>query len=155
MRASAASCLKSEGGPEAAPGPDGALSEVAALLGVLATLFLDNVRELEDTVSRVTDLVMRDGKPDRELIMTLQSFDRLKQEFEALSGALARYAESTQTLVPTSSDERRQPFGHDVIHEIALSDLKGRFFDRLENGSGAVLQPPEPSEDEVEVDVIF
>ena len=122
---------------------------------MLATLFLDNVRELEDTVDRVTDLVMRDGKPDRELIMTLQSFDRLKQEFEALSGALARYAQSTDAL-PLAGDEPRAPFGRDVIHDIALSDLKDRFLDRLDNGLGTVFQPlPEPSEDELEVDVVF
>jgi hypothetical protein len=147
--------VESEARPEIASAPDGALSEVAALLGVLATLFLDNVRELEDTVARVTDLVMRDSKPDRELIVTLQSFDRLKQEFEALSGALARYAESTNAL-PLAGDEPRVPFGRDVIHDITLADLKERFLDRLENGLGTVFQPlPEPSEDELEVDVVF
>ena len=85
-------------------------------------------------------LVMRDGKPDRELIVTLQSFDRLKQEFEALSGALARYAQSTDAL-PLAGDEPRAPFGRDVIHDITLSDLKERFLDRLENGLGTVFQP--------------
>ena len=141
--------------PADAAAPDGALSEIAALLGVLATLFLDNVRELEDTVARVTDIVTRDGRPDRELIVTLQSFDRLKQEFEALSGALARYAESTD-LLPAPGDGPRVPFGRDVIHDITLADLKERFLDRLENGLGTVFQPlPEPSESELEVDVVF
>jgi hypothetical protein len=88
--------------------------------------------------------------------VTLQSFDRLKQEFEALSGALARYADSTHTLLPLANDEPRQPFGRDVIHDITLADLKERFLDRLENGLGTVFQPlPEPSEDELEVDVVF
>jgi hypothetical protein len=141
--------------PADAAAPDGALSEIAALLGVLATLFLDNVRELEDTVARVTDIVTRDSRPDRELIVTLQSFDRLKQEFEALSGALARYADST-TLLPAAGDGPRVPFGRDVIHDITLADLKERFLDRLENGLGTVFQPlPEPSESELEVDVVF
>jgi hypothetical protein len=156
MNASAAICVEAEAGPESISTPDGgALSEIAALLGVLATLFLDNVRELEETVARVTDLVTRDGRPDRDLIVTLQSFDRLKQEFEALSGALARYADSTHTL-PLGGDGPREPFGRDVIHDIALADLKERFLDRLDNGSGTALPPlPEPSEDEIEVDVIF
>jgi hypothetical protein len=145
--------------PEAAPGnssaPDSALSDIAALLGVLATLFLDNVRELEDTVARVTELITRDGRPNRELIVTLQSFDRLKQEFEALSGALARYADSTNML-PVAGDGPREPFGRDVIHDITLADLKERFLDRLENGLGTAFQSlPEPSESEVEIDVIF
>jgi hypothetical protein len=156
MSVNASRSVESDAGPEALSAPDGALSEVAALLGVLATLFLDNVRELEDTVARVTDLVMRDSKPDRELIVTLQGFDRLKQEFEALSGALARYADSTHTLLPLANDEPRQPFGRDVIDDITLADLKERFLDRLENGLGTVFQPlPEPSEDELEVDVVF
>jgi hypothetical protein len=146
-------------GPDAESESDsaagGALSEIAALLGVLATLFLDNVRHLEDTVARVTDLVTRDGRPDRELIVTLQSFDRLKQEFEALSGALARYADSTNTF-SLADEASRAPFGRDVIQEIALADLKERFLDRLDNGLGTVFQPlPEPSEDELEVDVVF
>ncbi|MGD9921734.1 MAG: hypothetical protein AB7V13_09845 [Pseudorhodoplanes sp.] len=139
----------------ALPAPDGAVSEVAALLGVLATLFLDNVRHLESTVARVTDLVTRDGRPDRELIMTLQSFDRLKQEFEALSGALARYADSTNIPLPAGAGPGR-PFGRDVIDDIAIADLKERFLGRLENGLGTVFQPaPEPSEDELDVDVVF
>jgi hypothetical protein len=155
MSVSAARSVEPEAAPEPSSAQDGALSDIAALLGVLATLFLDNVRELEDTVARVTDLVTRDGRPDRELIVTLQSFDRLKQEFEALSGALARYADSTNML-PAGGDGPREPFGRDVIHDITLADLKERFLDRLENGLGTVFQPlPEPSESEVEVDVIF
>jgi hypothetical protein len=155
MSAGAALGVEPDLQPADAAAPDGALSEIAALLGVLATLFLDNVRELEDTVARVTDIVTRDGRPDRELIVTLQSFDRLKQEFEALSGALARYAESTH-LIPAAGDGPRVPFGRDVIHDITLADLKERFLDRLENGLGTVFQPlPEPSESELEVDVVF
>ena len=155
MSVSAARNVEPEAVPEPSSGQGDALSDIAALLGVLATLFLDNVRELEDTVARVTDLVTRDGRPDRELIVTLQSFDRLKQEFEALSGALARYADST-SMLPAAGDGPREPFGRDVIHDITLADLKDRFLDRLENGLGTVFQPlPEPSESEVEVDVIF
>ena len=155
MSAGAALGVEPDVQPADTAAPDGALSEVAALLGVLATLFLDNVRELEDTVARVTDIVTRDGRPDRELIVTLQSFDRLKQEFEALSGALARYADSTN-LLPAAGDGQRVPFGRDVIHDITLADLKERFLDRLENGLGTVFQPlPEPSESELEVDVVF
>jgi hypothetical protein len=155
MEVSAALSVEAEARPGNNPAPEGALSDIAALLGVLATLFLDNVRELEDTVARVTELITRDGRPDRELIVTLQSFDRLKQEFEALSGALARYAESTNAI-PTEGDGPREPFGRDVIHEITLADLKERFLDRLENGVSTAFQPlPEPSESEIEVDVIF
>lgn len=129
-------------------------AEIAALLGVLATLFLDNVRSMDDTVTRVTELVMREGRPSRELIVTLQSFDRLKQEFEALSDALARYADST-TAVPLFGEERAQ-FGRDVINAISLSDLKDRFHDRMDSNSPSLFAAlPEPDENEVEMDVIF
>jgi len=139
-------------------GPDPAIgsptAEISALLGVLATLFLDNVQNMDETVARVTDLVMREGRPSRELIVTLQSFDRLKQEFEALSGALARYAEAT-TAIPLFGEERAQ-FGRDVINAISLSDLKDRFHDRMDSGSPSLLASlPEPDANEVEVDVIF
>lgn len=128
-------------------------ADIAALLGVLATLFLDNVRSLDDTVTQVTGLVMREGRPSRELIVTLQSFDRLKQEFEALSGALARYADST-TAVPLFGEERVQ-FGRDVIDAISLADLKDRFHDRMDNTALPPLEFPEPDIAELEVDIIF
>ena len=70
---------------------------------MFAALLLDNVLRLEETVGRVTDLVMGSGRPDRELVVTLQSFDRLKQEFEALGDALTRYAEVDEC----SADGRR------------------------------------------------
>lgn len=140
------------------PGSDSAKGsptpEIAALLGVLATLFLDNVRNLDDTVTQVTELVMREGRPSRELIVTLQSFDRLKQEFEALSGALARYADSTKNI-PLFGEERVQ-FGRDVINAISLADLKDRFHDRMDNGAPSPFAPlHEPNADELEVDIIF
>jgi hypothetical protein len=95
---------------------------VGAFLAVFAALLLDNVLRLEETVGRVTDLIMSSGRPDRELVVTLQSFDRLKQEFEALGDALTRYAESTNA-VPSAGEERIQ-LGQEVISAITVADLK-------------------------------
>lgn len=153
MTADAAMLAETTDSPD--PTKDHPTAEIAALLGVLATLFLDNVRNLDDTVTQVTELVMREGRPSRELIVTLQSFDRLKQEFEALGGALARYAEST-TSIPLFGEERTQ-FGRDVINAISLADLKDRFHDRMDS---SLPQAPsitliEPDSSEVEIDVIF
>lgn len=67
-------------------------NDVGAFLAVFAALLLDNVLRLDETVGQVTDLVMGSGKPDRELIVTLQSFDRLKQEFEASHSSLPHSA---------------------------------------------------------------
>jgi len=56
-------------------------NDVGAFLAVFAALLLDNALRLDETVGRVTDFVMA-SKPNRDLVVTLQSFDRLKQEFE-------------------------------------------------------------------------
>jgi hypothetical protein len=127
--------------------------ELHRLLKVLSTLFLDNVRHLEDTVSQVTDLITRDGRPDKELIVTLQSFDRLKQEFEALGGALAHYADATQG--PLSGEELAQ-FGRQVIGTIALADLRVRLLDRLHcEAPPPAIVLSDPSAEEIDIDVIF
>jgi hypothetical protein len=125
--------------------------ELHRLLKVLSTLFLDNVRHLEDTVSQVTDLITRDGLPDKELIVTLQSFDRLKQEFEALGGALAHYADAAKG--PLSGEALAQ-FGRQVIGTIALADLRVRLLDKLQPTAPAVVLSDPPAE-EVDVDVVF
>jgi hypothetical protein len=147
MRAEPASVVQADEGPAAEAAP-----EIARLLMIFAGLFLDNVRHLEDTVSRVTDLITRDGRPDKELIVTLQSFDRLKQEFEALGAALARYADSHH--LPQMPGEAVSQFSRHVIDTIALADLKDRLLDRLHNQAPA--QPlNEPKDDEVDIDVVF
>jgi hypothetical protein len=102
---------------------------VGAFLAVFAALLLDNVLRLEETVGRVTDLIMSSGRPDRELVVTLQSFDRLKQEFEALGDALTRYAESTNASPPDG--EERVQLGQEVISAITVADLKDRLLFRL------------------------
>lgn len=152
MTAEAATLAETAQAPESEDHPT---AEIAALLGVLATLFVDNIRNLDETVTTVTDLVMQEIRPSRELIVALQSFDRLKQEFEALSGALSRYAEST-TTVPLFGEERTQ-FSRDVINAISLADLKDRFHDRLDSTLPplAPIALAEPDSNEVEIDVIF
>ena len=71
-------------GKDVAPGNDVVSSnDVGSFLAVFAALLLDNVLRLDETVGKVTDLVIGSGRPDNELIVALQSFDRLKQEFEA------------------------------------------------------------------------
>src|ERR1044071_4828058 len=99
-------------------------SETGAFLAVFAALLLDNVVRLEDTVGQVTDLVIGNGSPSREMVVTLQSFDRLKQEFEALGDALTRYAEATNDL-PHAGEERAQ-LGREVVTAITVHDLKER-----------------------------
>jgi len=129
---------------------------VGAFLAVFAALLLDNVLRLEETVARVTDLIMSSGRPDRELVVTLQSFDRLKQEFEALGDALTRYAESTNA-VPPDGEERIQ-LGEEVIRGITVADLKHRLLYRLKEQLPDLANMPkimEVDNMQVDVDVVY
>jgi hypothetical protein len=129
---------------------------VGAFLAVFAALLLDNVLRLEETVGRVTDLIMSSGRPDRELVVTLQSFDRLKQEFEALGDALTRYAESTNTI-PQAGEERIQ-LGQEVISAITVADLKDRLLYRLKEQLPDLANMPKIMDidnTQVDVDVVY
>jgi hypothetical protein len=129
---------------------------VGAFLAVFAALLLDNVLRLEETVGRVTDLIMSSGRPDRELVVTLQSFDRLKQEFEALGDALTRYAESTNSI-PAAGEERVQ-LGEEVIGAITVADLKDRLLYRLKEQPSDLANMSKMMEidnTQVDVDVVY
>ena len=129
---------------------------MGAFLAVFAALLLDNVLRLEETVGRVTDLIMSSGRPDRELVVTLQSFDRLKQEFEALGDALTRYAESTNAI-PSAGEERIQ-LGQEVISAITVADLKDRLLYRLKEQLPDLANMPkimDPDNTQVDVDVVY
>ena len=129
---------------------------VGAFLAVFAALLLDNVLRLEETVGRVTDLIMSSGRPDRELVVTLQSFDRLKQEFEALGDALTRYAESTNAIPPDG--EERVQLGQEVISAITVADLKDRLLYRLKEQIPDLADMPkimEVDSTQVDVDVVY
>ncbi len=130
-------------------------NDVGAFIAVFAALLLDNVLRLEETVDQVTKLVMGSGRPDRELIVTLQSFDRHKQEFEALGDALTRYAEATNA--GSLGGEERARLEEKVISAITVADLKDRLLSRLQ-GDPAEFAAPEISEQEaaqVGVDVVY
>jgi hypothetical protein len=129
---------------------------VGAFLAVFAALLLDNVLRLEETVGRVTDLIMSSGRPDRELVVTLQSFDRLKQEFEALGDALTRYAEFTNAI-PSAGEERIQ-LGQEVISAITVADLKDRLLYRLKEQLPDLANMPkiaDMDDTQIDVDVVY
>jgi hypothetical protein len=111
---------------------------VGAFLSAFAGLVLDNVSDLERAASRVSELVIGGGRPDRDLIVALQSFDRLKQEFEALGGALAHYADVIGQL-PFDGDEGIQ-LGRDAVATITVADLKHRMMGRLDSDMPGAMQ---------------
>jgi hypothetical protein len=130
-------------------------NDVGAFLAVFAALLLDNVVRLDETVGQVTDLVMGHGRPSREMIVTLQNFDRLKQEFEALGEALTRYAEAANTA--EMDGDERAALEHHVVSAITVTDLKDRLLRRLQNDLPAIVAPEISAQElgQVDVDVIF
>ena len=126
-------------------------NDVGSFLAVFAALLLDNVLRLDETVGRVTDLVIGSGRPDKELVVALQGFDRLKQEFEALGDALTRYAESTNS-VPPAGEERAQ-LGQEVIAAITLAELKDRLLFRLQDDLPEMAAPAMSQQLTAELDV--
>jgi len=129
-------------------------NDVGAFLAVFAALLLDNVLRLDETVGQVTDFVMA-SKPSRELIVTLQSFDRLKQEFEALGDALTRYAEA-HNAAPLNAEEHSL-LQENVIAGITVADLKDRMLSRLQDDLPEQPAPaitPEQAA-EIGVDVVY
>jgi hypothetical protein len=126
-------------------------NDVGSFLAVFAALLLDNVLRLDETVGRVTDMVIASGRPDKDLVVELQGFDRLKQEFEALGDALTRYAESTNS-VPPAGEERAQ-LGQEVIGAITLAELKDRLLSRLQEDMPVVAAAAMSQQLSAELDV--
>src|SRR5260370_10949464 len=90
--------------------------DVAAFLDTLATILRENVARLEGTVSRVSEMVLvRSGPAERDLIVTLQDFDRLQQEFAALVDVMAHCAATTSTRAANSCCSRSKSCSDDEI----------------------------------------
>lgn len=95
-------------------------------VGALANTLADSVLHLQQAVDRVTNLVMADQKPSREMIVAFQAFDRLKQEFEGLSNALRHYA---------AAGPAEAGVVETAIASITVSDLRERLASSLKESS--------------------
>ncbi len=117
-------------GDEKLPNTDTSGKDLDAFLPALAGLLRETVSRFEDTAGRVSDLVIQQREQaSLDLIVALQDFDRLQQEFSALGDALLRYiAATTPSMVPAHDEVRDQ----DVIGGILLEDLKLRLLRRLQ-----------------------
>ncbi len=128
---------------------------IGTLLSSCSSVLIDNTLRLEEAASRVVALVLEKGRPSSDLIMALQSFDRLKQEFEALGDLLRRYAECTRD--GPLSDDKLHDAGRHAISTITVSDLRERLIRGLQDNdnSGAGDATPAAPDDEIGVDVTF
>jgi hypothetical protein len=114
--------------------------DLAAFLGTLAAMLRETISKFEQTSSKVTDLIVtKPGQTDRQLVVALQDFDRLNQEFAAICDALARTGTS-MTGTWTTSDGGDHP-KHKVLGAISIAELRDRMLNHLSNA------PPEPTVD--------
>ncbi len=122
-----------------------ALDEIRSFLSVMATAVRDTLGQFEQTTARVIDLaVMRLGRPDRDLVVTLQTFDRLQQEFATLADVLNLAAGKSH-----ESWRRGAGNGHpaeDAIAQVSIGALKERLLRDLRGAAADLMEAAEPEE---------
>ena len=98
------------------------------VLAALASILRDSTGRFEETSDRITQLVVaRESGSGVDIIVALQEFDRLRQDFEAIEGILAGCA---QVIERARGSEAVHPL-RDVIAEIPVVDFKNRLARRL------------------------
>jgi hypothetical protein len=106
------------------------LDNIGTFLSVMATELHETILRLERTTARVTELTtLRTSRPERELVVALQDFDRLQQEFVSFADVFASAAAKS-----LESWQRPAEDGHpaeDAIAKIPLTDLKLRILRQL------------------------
>jgi hypothetical protein len=99
--------------------------DMAAFFAAIATLQQETVSRFDETVGRLSGLAMIGaGRNDRRVIMTLQDFDRLQQEFAALGEVIARLGIAVSGLF--ANHDLSNKLEQDVIAGISIGDLKDR-----------------------------
>jgi phosphoglycerate-specific signal transduction histidine kinase len=88
----------------------------------------DSTGRFEETSDRIAQLVVaRETGSGVDIIVALQEFDRLRQDFEAIEGILAGCAEAIERA---AANQTVRPL-REVIGEIPVVDFKTRFARRL------------------------
>lgn len=85
---------------------------------------------------------MRSSRPERELVVALQDFDRLQQEFVSFAEVFASAAVKSLESWQRTTGQDGHP-AEDAIAKIPLTDLKSRILRQL------------GSADEVSAEVVF
>lgn len=125
--------------PESAGSPGSFLTGIAMLLR-------ESVQQFESISGGISEAVMsRPGMADRELVVTLQAFDRLQQEFVAVADILTRYS---GTMADAPAPGGVLPNEEEAIAAIAMSDLKERLLRHLQVSRAEVAELPPDGEEE-------
>jgi hypothetical protein len=116
-----------------------AIGEIGSFLTATAEVLRETIVRFEKTTAQITgNLMTRRDQADRDLIVTLQDFDRLQQEFLMLAEVLTQAAGKS-----SESWLRAEGGGHpaeDAIAGISVADLKERLMRQL-NMSMIALAP--------------
>jgi hypothetical protein len=100
--------------------------DIKTFVAAISIALRESVTGFEDTVNRITEIVaMQPGRADRELVVALQSFDRLQQEFTSLGEVLARLSAISGESALLGQAGPSEP-GDDVLATISISGLKDR-----------------------------
>lgn len=100
-------------------------NEISTFLLATARALRETVSRFEQTTARITEKVAAQSTPaDRSLIVMLQDFDRLQQEFAALAEMLGQVAaESEESWLRRKGDSHP---AREAIATISVADLKDR-----------------------------
>ena len=106
------------------------IHEFGIFLVATAMVLRDTIARFEKTTASITEQVMaRSSQPDRDLIVMLQDFDRLHQEFISLADVLVQAAAK-----PRGSWLRDDGGSHpaeDAVAAVSIAHLKERLIRQL------------------------
>lgn len=124
-----------------------AAGDPGMFLAGVAGLLRETVQRFETISNGVSEAVMaRSHMADRDLIVTLQAFDRLQQEFVAVADVLSRYSGALDSVSGVTGSHAA--LEADAISAIAVSDLKQRLLRHLRRDRANELKPAPEGEEE-------
>lgn len=100
--------------------------DIKTFVAAIAVVLRETVAGFEDTVARITDIaVPKNGRADRDLVVALQDFDRLQQEFATLSEVLTKLAAVAPDTGSKAVEAAHEHSG-EVMDVVSVADLKDR-----------------------------
>lgn len=100
--------------------------DIKTVVAAIAVVLRETVAAFEDTVARITEItVTRPGRADRDLVVALQDFDRLQQEFATLSEVLTKLS-AMSPMASIMAGAMTGEAGDEVLSVISVADLKDR-----------------------------
>jgi hypothetical protein len=88
--------------------------DVRRLIAAMAIVLRETVAAFEDTVARITEMTVlrHGGNADRDLVVALQEFDKLQQEFATVSDILLRLSAPPAIAIAGLRDRLARQLGN-------------------------------------------